>query len=113
MGLIDGLGTLLTLVGHISQALWVGKSPYFYQYILPAMLGLSLHYTVGSFLGRDRSENMVGTMLKASQGKRVIRGTISIQGASADNKRKTRWRPTPFSFQECRLETDLSESNAG
>ena len=86
---IAGLGTLLTLIGQIYQVLWVGKGPYYYQYILPVMLGLSLHYVAGAFLARDKAENMVMAMLEASSRKRVIRGTVNIEGAPRDNSRKS------------------------
>ena len=79
IGLVVGLGALLTLVGLIYKILWVGKGPTYYHYVLLAMLGLSLHYTIGAFFGREKSENMVMTRLMASSGKRVVRGTVSIQ----------------------------------
>jgi uncharacterized membrane protein SirB2 len=85
---VAGLGTLLTLVGQIYQVLWVGKDPTYYQYILPVMLGLSLHYVAGTFLARDKSENMVMTKLEASSRKRVVRGTVDIQ-VPAGNYRKS------------------------
>jgi len=81
VGLIVGLGTLLTLIGFLYQVLWVGKGPIYYHYVFLAMLGLSLHYTIGAFLGRDKSEEMIITRLRTSSGKRVVLGTVSIQGS--------------------------------
>lgn len=81
VGFIVGIGTLLTLVGFLYSVLWVGKGPIIYHYVLLALLGLSLHYGIGAFLGRDRSEEMIMTRLMASSGKRVIRGAVIIQGS--------------------------------
>lgn len=79
MGLIVGLGSLLTLVGFIYRVLWVSKGPSYYYFTLLAMPGLSLHYAIGTFLGRDKAENMVMTQLRASSRKRIHRGTVIVQ----------------------------------
>jgi hypothetical protein len=81
VGFVVGLGAVLTLVGLIYEVSWVGKGPYYYHYIIPAMLGLSLHYSMGAFLGRDKSEEMIKSKLERHPGKRVIRGTVSIEEA--------------------------------
>ncbi len=88
VGLVVGLGVLLTVIGFIYSVLWVGKGPMYYHFVLLAMLGLSLHYTIGAFLGRDKSEDMVMTRLRATSGRRVIQGTIIIQGSSVSGKKK-------------------------
>ena len=80
VGFVVGLGAILTLVGLIYQVLWVGKGPYYYHYIIPVMLGLSLHYSIGAFLGRDKSEDLIRSRLEKHSGKRVMRGTVTIQG---------------------------------
>lgn len=90
IGLVAGLGALLTLVGHLYQVLWVGKGPTYYYYVIPVMLGLSLHYAVGAFLARDKSEDMVETRLEANSSERIIRGTVSIQGNTTANTKKPR-----------------------
>lgn len=87
-GLIVGLGTLLTLIGFIYSVLWVGKGPVVYHYVFLTLFGLSLHYTLGAFLGRDKSEDMIITRLKTGSGKRVVQGTVIIQGSSQGDKRK-------------------------
>jgi hypothetical protein len=87
VGLIVGLGTLLTLIGFIYSVLWVGKGPVVYHYVFLALLGLSLHYTIGAFLGRDKSEDMIMTQLREGERKRVVQGTVVIQGSpQASNK---------------------------
>jgi hypothetical protein len=88
VGLIVGLGTLLTLVGFIYSVLWVGKGPIIYHYVFLALLGLSLHYTLGAFLGRDKSEDIIMTKLRTGSRKRVVQGTVIIQGSRLDDKRK-------------------------
>jgi hypothetical protein len=40
---------------------------------------------MGAFLGRDKSEEMIKSKLERHSGKRVIRGTVNIQGASTRN----------------------------
>lgn len=80
VGFIAGLSALLTLVGFVYEVLWVGRGPYYYHYVLVAMLGFSFHYTVGAFLARDKSEDMVITKLKEGADKRVSMGTVNIQG---------------------------------
>jgi len=87
-GLIVGLGTLLTLVGFIYSVLWVGKGPIIYHYVFLALLGLSLHYTLGAYLARDKSEDMIMTKLRTHSGKRIVQGTIIIQGAPASDTKK-------------------------
>ncbi len=81
VGLIVGIGTLLTLVGFLYNVLWVGKGPVIYHYVLLALLGLSLHYTLGAFLARDKTEKMIMAKLRATSGKRIIRGAVVIQGS--------------------------------
>lgn len=87
-GLVVGLGTVLTLVGFIYSVLWVGKGPIIYHYVLLALLGLSLHYTLGASLAREKSEDMIMTRLRKHSGKRIVQGTIVIQGAPASDKKK-------------------------
>lgn len=60
----------------------MGKGPYYYHFIIPAMLGLSVHYAIGAFLGRDRAEDMVKKMFEARSRERVVRGAVHIEVAS-------------------------------
>ena len=53
------------------------------------MLGFSIHYSLGAFLGRDRAEDTVERILLAGSGKRVIRGTVNIQVVLGDDKEKS------------------------
>lgn len=74
-GSTAGLSVIMTLARHL---LAVAEGNYYYDYILLTMLGLSLDYTLGSFLGRDRSEGMVKTMLNRNPGTRIVLGTVNI-----------------------------------
>jgi hypothetical protein len=88
VGFIVGLGAILTLLGLVYEVLWVGKGPYYYRYLIPAMLGFSLHYGIGAFLGRDKSENMIQAKVETSLGKRVIRGKVNIENMAVENTNK-------------------------
>jgi len=79
VGLVTGLGVILTLIGLVFEVMWVGTGPYYYHYVIPVMIGLSLHFTIGMFIGRDRSEEMVKARLEAHKGKRVVKGSVNIQ----------------------------------
>lgn len=81
IGFIVGIGTVLTLVGFLYNVLWAGKGPLVYHYVLLALLGLSLHYGLGAFLGRNKSEEMIMTKLNKHSGKRIIRGAVIIKGS--------------------------------
>lgn len=79
VGFVVGLSAILTLIGVVFEVMWVGQGPSYYHYVIPVMMGLSLQYTIGIFMGRDRSEDMVEDMLETHSGERVLKGTISIQ----------------------------------
>jgi hypothetical protein len=79
VGFVAGLSLLFTLVGFIFNVLWMGKGPRYFHFALLAMLGLSVHYTIGVFLGREKSESIVGTKLKAESHERVAVGKVNIQ----------------------------------
>lgn len=79
---------LLTLVGLIYRVLWISKGPQYYNYALLVMLGLSLHYAIGAFLGRGKSEDIAKVMLEVESGKRIIVGTVSIQKASPRERKE-------------------------
>ncbi len=82
VGFFVGISAVLAVVGLVYEAFWVGKGPYYYAYVVPCMLGLSFHFTVGAFLARDRSERMVRKKLQSSEGERVVRGKVRIEGVT-------------------------------
>ena len=77
-GLVLGLAIVLSLVDVVYEAL-IGNQPHYYSYALPAMVGFSLHYSLGAILGREKAEEMVDKVLKKGTYKRIIQGKISIQ----------------------------------
>jgi hypothetical protein len=79
VGLVVGLSAILTLVGIVFEVMWVGQGPSYYHYVIPVMMGLSMQYAIGIFMGRERSEDMVEARLEAHSGKRVLRGTVNVR----------------------------------
>lgn len=79
LGLVAGLGAIFSLIGLFYRTLWVNTGPNYYHYILPAMLGLSLHYSIGAYLGRTRSEDMIKKMLNSISSERIIKGKVNIR----------------------------------
>ena len=79
IGIIVGLGSLMTLVGFIYKIFFVGRGPSYYYFALLAMPGLSLHYAIGSLLGRDKAEDMIIAQLNSSSRKRIHRGSVTVQ----------------------------------
>jgi hypothetical protein len=79
IGLIVGFGTFLSTMGLVYSVFWAGKAPVYYHYVLPVMLGLSLQYGVGAYIGRERSERMVMAMLEKNSSARVVRGVVNVQ----------------------------------
>jgi hypothetical protein len=88
VGFIVGLGAILTLLGLVYEVLWMGQGPFRYRYLIPAMLGLSLHYGIGAFLGRDKSENMIKKAVQTNSGRRVFRGKVYIENMAVENTNK-------------------------
>lgn len=79
IGSVTGFGVILTLLGLIFEVMWVNQGPYYFHYVIPVMLGLSLQYTCGSLIGRTKAEEMVRKRLDAHDGKRVLKGSVNIQ----------------------------------
>jgi hypothetical protein len=87
LGLLAGFGALLSLGGYLFKVLWWGNGPRYYEYVLPTMLGLSIHYTIGAFLARDRSEKMVVAKLEDHTTMRIVKGTVRIEESTPDDTR--------------------------
>ena len=85
VGAVLGLTVVLSLVDIIYGAL-TGNQPHYYNYVLPTMVGFSLHYSLGAYVGREKAEEMVEKILKTGSGKRVFQGKISIQEQSLNQK---------------------------
>ena len=79
-----GLAIVLSLVDVIYGTL-TGNQPHYYAYVLPTMLGFSLHYSLGAYIGRVKVEESVMKVISTASGKRVIRGKINIQEHSSNS----------------------------
>ncbi len=79
VGSVAGFGVILTLVGLVFQVMWTGTGPYYFHYVIPVMMGLSLQYSCGILTGQKRSEEIVKKRLESHDGKRVLRGSVNIR----------------------------------
>jgi hypothetical protein len=78
-GALAGLGVALALVGFVYRVLWVSRTPVYYHFALLAMLGMSLHYAVGVYLGVDKSERLVMERLTNKKGQgRIVVGSVTV-----------------------------------
>ncbi len=77
IGAVFGITIVLSLV-NVIYGFITGSQPHYYSYLLPALLGFSLHYFLGLFVGRDKAERLVEASLRAKNRKRVFIGEINI-----------------------------------
>lgn len=87
VGIVFGLTVLLSLVNIIFGAL-TGNQPHYYNFVLPTMLGFSLHYSLGAYIGQEKAEEMVEKILKTGSGKRVFLGKVSIHELLSNKEQK-------------------------
>ncbi len=80
IGAFTGLSVILTLAGFLFNTLWMGQGPHYYHFVIPAMVGFSIDFSIGAFLGRSRAENMVKSTLEKEVGERVFLGTVEVRG---------------------------------
>jgi len=80
-GALFGLTVVLSLV-DIVYGVVTGTQPHYYSYVLPTLVGFSLHYSLGAFIGRERAQGMVLKILNSGLSKRVFKGKVVIQGSS-------------------------------
>jgi len=57
-GSIIGLNILVSLLGIFYNVLWAG-APTSYHYALIVLIGFSLHYSAGTYIGRGKSESII------------------------------------------------------
>jgi hypothetical protein len=67
VGSVVGLSIVLSFLGIFYKILWAGGAPTSYHYALIVLVGLSLHYAAGTYIGRDRAESIV--LRKLAEGK--------------------------------------------
>jgi hypothetical protein len=78
VGTMFGLTIVLSLIDIIYGVL-TGNQPHYYAYVLPTMVGLSLHYSLGAYMGRKKAEEIIEKILKTESRKRVFQGKVSVQ----------------------------------
>jgi hypothetical protein len=71
LGALLGVTILLSLV-NILYGVLTGTQPHYYSYLLPAITGLSLHYALGAFIGREKAETTVESFCLPQQTNRCI-----------------------------------------
>ncbi|HXX73107.1 MAG TPA: hypothetical protein VEI80_05370 [Candidatus Acidoferrales bacterium] len=59
VGAVVGVSIILSFLGIFYKILWAGGAPTSYHYALIVLVGLSLHYAAGTYVGRDRAESIV------------------------------------------------------
>jgi hypothetical protein len=80
VGAFTGVSVILTLMGFLFNTLWMGQGPHYYHFVVPAMIGLSIDFSIGAFMGRNRAEKMVKNMLEKGVGERIFLGTVVVHG---------------------------------
>jgi len=59
VGAVVGVSIILSFLGIFYKILWAGGAPTSYHYALIVLVGLSLHYAAGTYMGRDKAESIV------------------------------------------------------
>ncbi len=79
ISVVGGLGVVVTLARLVLHVMMGTQVMFYFGYVFPTIWGLTIHFTTGAFLGRDRAEKMVDGQISASSGKRVAKGVIQIR----------------------------------
>lgn len=79
IGAVFGITIVLSLV-NVIYGLLTGSQPHYYSYLLPTLLGFSLHYSLGLYIGRSKAEKLVEKNLKTNSRKRVFIGEVNLNG---------------------------------
>jgi hypothetical protein len=87
VGGLFGITVVLSLVDIVYGTL-TGSQPHYYDFVLPTMLGFSLHYFLGAYMGRKKAEESIEKILVTGSGKRVFQGKIIIQEQSINQKHR-------------------------
>ena len=78
IGTILGVTVILSIV-NIFYGILIGTQPHYYSYLLPTLIGFSLHYFLGVYSASFKAENYIENQLRKEDFERVFRGTITIQ----------------------------------
>ena len=58
LGSVIGLSILVSLLGVFYNVFWAG-APSSYHYALIVLIGFSLHYSAGTYIGRNKAESII------------------------------------------------------
>ena len=72
IGALTGLGVLLTLVGLFYRSLWLNRAPLPYHFGILSLLGFSLHFSLGMYLGMRKAEVKILQRIHDSQSGKLI-----------------------------------------
>jgi hypothetical protein len=72
VGAFAGLGVLLTLVGLFYRSLWLNRAPLPYHFGILALLGFSLHFSLGMYLGQRKAEGKILHRIHGSESGKLI-----------------------------------------
>jgi hypothetical protein len=72
VGVLAGLGAILTLVGLFYRSLWLDRAPLPYHFGILTLFGFSLHFSLGLYLGIGGAEGKILAQVRRSQSGRLI-----------------------------------------
>jgi hypothetical protein len=72
VGALAGLGVLLTLVGLFYRSLWLNRAPLPYHFGILALLGFSIHFSLGMYLGQGKAEAKIMDRIRRSESGKLI-----------------------------------------
>jgi len=75
VGILTGLGAILTLVGLFYRSLWLDRAPLPYHFGILALLGFSILFSLGLYLGMRQAEDKIRDRIrKSDSGKLIVLG---------------------------------------
>lgn len=72
VGVLAGLGVILTLVGLFYRSLWLNRAPLPYHFGILTLLGFSLHFSLGMYIGIRNAEGKIMAQINRPQSRRLI-----------------------------------------
>jgi len=72
VGILAGLGAILTLVGLFYRSLWLDRAPLPYHFGILALLGFSILFSLGLYLGMRQAEDKIEERISKSESGKVI-----------------------------------------
>ena len=67
-----GVGVILTLVGIFYRSLWMNRAPLPYHFGILTLLGFSLHFSLGMFIGMRTAEDKIIAQISSSPSGKLI-----------------------------------------